>query len=188
MGSCRKRVKPLRMPALEFIEQPVSMYDIDGLARVRRAIRTPVAANQAAWLETDVFEIIRKRAADVVVTCPHQLHGLLAFRKVAALCELAGIPVVKHSFGDLGVTTFAAAHFLAALPNATAAHQTHYNLLDDDIIVGGLPRFTDGSLDLPAAPGIGVELDAERVARYAETFQRDGEFTVYGEVPERRRA
>lgn len=168
---------------LELIEQPVSMYDLDGLARVRRAVRTPVAANQAAWLEFDVLEIVRKRAADVVLTCPHQLHGLLAFKKVAALCEIAGLPIVKHSFGDLGVTTWAAAQVLATCPNATLANQTHYNLLDDDVIVGGPPIFTDGALELPDVPGIGVALDHEKMALYEETYLREGEYSVYGSVP-----
>jgi L-alanine-DL-glutamate epimerase-like enolase superfamily enzyme len=168
---------------LEFIEQPVSMYDLDGLARVRRAVDTPIAANQAAWLEFDVLGIIRRRAADVVLTCPHQLHGLLAFKKVAALCEIAGLPIVKHSFGDLGVTTWAAAQVLATCPNATLANQTHYNLLDGDVIVGGPPAFVDGALELPEVPGIGVELDPEKVALYEETYLREGEYSVYGSVP-----
>jgi L-alanine-DL-glutamate epimerase-like enolase superfamily enzyme len=169
---------------LEFIEQPVSMYDIDGLGRVRRAVRAPIAANQAAWLEFNVLEIIRKRAADVILTCPHQLHGLLAFRKVAALCELAGLPIIKHSFGDLGVTTLAAAQVLSTLPNAERAHQTHYNLLDDDVIQGGAPKFEDGALAVPPGPGIGARLDREKVARYAEVYALEGEFGVYGPVPE----
>ncbi len=172
-----RELEPYR---LEFVEQPVSMYDLDGLARVRRATRTPVAANQAAWLEFDVLEILRKRAADVVLTCPHQLHGLWAFKQVAGLCELGGLPVVKHSFGDLGVTTFAAAHVLATCVNASLANQTHYNLLADDVIVGGPPAFVDGALELPQAPGVGVELDREKLALYAEVYERDGEFTVYG--------
>jgi L-alanine-DL-glutamate epimerase-like enolase superfamily enzyme len=170
---------------LEFVEQPVSMYDIDGLARVRRATRTPIAANQAAWLEFNVLEIVRKRAADVILTCPHQLHGLAAFKKVAGLCELAGLPIVKHSFGDLGVTTYAAAQVLATCPNATLANQTHYNLLDGDVIVGGRPEFTDGALTLPPGPGIGVELDPDRVGIYAERYEQGGEFSVYGPVAER---
>jgi L-alanine-DL-glutamate epimerase-like enolase superfamily enzyme len=167
---------------LEFIEQPVSMYDIDGLARVRRAVRTPIAANQAAWLEFDVLEIVRRRAADVILTCPHQLHGLLAFRKVASLCELAGLPIIKHSFGDLGITTLAAAQVLSTLPAATLANQTHYNLLDDDVIAGGPPVFEGGALAAPGGPGIGARLDPDRVARYAETYRREGEFEVYGGV------
>ena len=167
---------------LEFIEQPVSMYDIDGLARVRRAVRTPIAANQAAWLEFDVLEIVRRRAADVILTCPHQLHGLLAFRKVAGLCELAGLPIIKHSFGDLGITTLAAAQVLSTLPAATLANQTHYNLLDDDVIAGGPPVFEGGALAAPGGPGIRARLDPDRVARYAETYRREGEFEVYGRV------
>jgi L-alanine-DL-glutamate epimerase-like enolase superfamily enzyme len=167
---------------LEFIEQPVSMYDVEGMARVRRSIRTPVAANQAAWLEFNVLEVVRRRAADVILTCPHQLHGLLAFRKVAGLCELAGLPIIKHSFGDLGITTMAAAQVLMTLPNATLANQTHYNLLDDDITVGGLPTFREGTLSAPEAPGIGVQLDREKVANYAEAYAREGEFSVYGGV------
>jgi L-alanine-DL-glutamate epimerase-like enolase superfamily enzyme len=177
-----RRLEPY---ALEFVEQPISMYDVAGLARVRRASRIPVAANQGAWLEFDVLEIVRERAADAVLTCPHQLHGLLAFAKVAALCDLAGLPIVKHSFGDLGVTTFAAAHVLATLPNATLANQTHYNLLEDDVIVGGPPVFEDGALRLPEGPGIGVELDSEKVAVYEEVYEREGEFSVYGPVAER---
>ena len=171
---------------LEFVEQPVSMYDLDGLARVRRAVRTPVAANQAAWLEFNVLDIIRKRAADVVLTCPHQLHGLSAFKKVAALLEIAGLPIVKHSFGDFGITTYAAAHVLATCPNATLANQTHYSLLGDDVIAGGPPVFEDGALTLPDGPGIGVELDREKLALYEEVYLREGEFTVYGLVAERR--
>jgi L-alanine-DL-glutamate epimerase-like enolase superfamily enzyme len=170
---------------LEFVEQPVSMYDLDGLARVRRAVRTPIAANQAAWLEFDVLEIVRRRAADVVLTCPHQLHGLLAFKKVAALLEVAGLPIAKHSFGDLGVTTFAAAQVVATCPNAGLANQTHYNLLDDDVIAGGPPAFENGCLPLPTAPGIGVELDPDRVAALEETYLREGEFSVYGPLAER---
>jgi L-alanine-DL-glutamate epimerase-like enolase superfamily enzyme len=170
---------------LEFVEQPVSMYDLAGLALVRRSTRTPVAANQAAWLEFNVLDIVRRQAADVVLTCPHQLHGLFVFKKVAALLEVAGLPIVKHSFGDLGVTTYAAAHVVATCPNAKLANQTHYNLFGDDVIAGGPPVFEGGALRLPDGPGIGVELDPEKVALHEETYLREGEFTVYGAVAER---
>jgi hypothetical protein len=41
----------------------------------------------------------------------------------------------------------------------------------------------DGALELPEVPGIGVELDPEKVALYEETYLREGEYSVYGPVP-----
>jgi glucarate dehydratase len=98
---------------------------------------------------------------------------------VAAAAEIADTPVVKHSFGDLGVSTLAAAHVLATCPNAGLAHQTHYQLLETDVVAGGPPAFLDGSIGLPDGPGIGVELDRERVTEFAELYAREGEFSPY---------
>ena len=68
---------------------------------------------------------------------------------------------------------------LATCPNAGLAHQTHYQRLADDVIRGGPPQFEDGGLALPDAPGIGVELDRDRVAEFAELYSRDGFFSPY---------
>lgn len=165
---------------LEFVEQPNLYYDLDTLAWIRAHVPVPIAANQAAWTEYDALEIIKKQAADFVVTDQHQLGGLLMFKKVAALCEMAQIPIIKHSFGDLGISTRAGMHVLASCANATRANQTHFQVLTDDIVRGGLLAFRDGCLDVPTGPGLGAELDRERVARYAEQYQRDGEFSAFG--------
>src|SRR5437870_1144498 len=53
---------------LEFVEQPVSMYDLDAMARVRAAVSVPIAANQGAWLEFNVLDIVRRQAADIILT------------------------------------------------------------------------------------------------------------------------
>jgi muconate cycloisomerase len=63
--------------------------------------RVPIAANPSAWTGQRIHEIIQRKAADVIVTDPHQEGGLGAFRKAAGLCELAGLPVVFHAYSGL---------------------------------------------------------------------------------------
>jgi L-alanine-DL-glutamate epimerase-like enolase superfamily enzyme len=174
-----RAIRELEPLGLEFVEQPVNMYDLDALGEVQERVSVPIAANQTSWDEFATLDVLRRGLASVIVTDPHQLGGLGRFKKVAAAAEFADTPVVKHSFGDLGVSTFAAAHVLATCPNAGLAHQTHYQLLADDVIVGGPPSFEEGGLALPDGPGIGVALDRERVEEYAELFRTRGTFSPY---------
>jgi L-alanine-DL-glutamate epimerase-like enolase superfamily enzyme len=176
-----RAIRALEPLGVEFVEQPVNMYDLAALGEVQERAGVPIAANQTTWDEYATLAVLRDGLAAVVVTDPHQLGGVGRFKRVAAMCEIAGTSVVKHSFGDLGVSTFAAAHVLATCPNARLAHQTHYQLLEDDVIAGGPPVLGSGALALPDRPGIGIELDPERVARFAELYRRDGWFSPYEE-------
>jgi L-alanine-DL-glutamate epimerase-like enolase superfamily enzyme len=163
---------------LEFLEQPIDMHDIEGLALLRRRSATAIGANQSAWLEQRVLDILRLQAADVVVTDLHQLGGLLAFARVAGMCETARTPVVKHSFGDLGITTVASMHQLAGLPEPCLAHQTHLELVEHDLLTERL-TFVDGALAVPTGAGLGIELDEEALAHYEQLYERIGEFSGY---------
>lgn len=174
VGEAVRAIEELAPLGVEFVEQPVNMYDLAALGEVQERVRLPIGANQTSWDEFATLAVLRDGLASVVVTDPHQLGGLGRFKAVAAMCETAGVPVVKHSFGDLGISTFAAAHVLASCPNAGLAHQTHYQLLEDDVIAGGPPGFEDGGLALPDAPGIGVDIDRDRVEAFADLYRREG--------------
>jgi L-alanine-DL-glutamate epimerase-like enolase superfamily enzyme len=178
-GEAVAEIRRLEDLDIEFVEQPVNMYDLDALTYVRERVTVPIGGNQTTWDEFATLDALKRPSVDAVVSDPHQVGGLARFKKVAAMAEIADAPIVKHSFGDLGVCTFATAHVLATCPNAGLAHQTHYHHLADDVIVGGKPEFEGGGLSLPDAPGIGVELDPERVERYAELYAREGWFSPY---------
>jgi len=174
-------IRKLEPFEIEFVEQPVSMYDMDALARVRAVSAVPIAANQTSWTEFNVLDIIRRQAADIILTDQHQVGGLLAFKKVCALCEYAQLPVLKHSFGDLGISTAAALHVLSSCPNTTSmASQTHLHFIEHDI-VRPVHAFSHGTLSVPHAPGLGVELDLEQVTEAHARYRREGEYSPYGE-------
>ena len=61
-------------------------------------------------------------------------------------------------------------HVAAAVPNLTYALDTHWPWKDEDVIVEGPLRFVDGAIDVPSAPGLGVELDHDALARLHEQY------------------
>ncbi|MBA3250845.1 MAG: mandelate racemase/muconate lactonizing enzyme family protein [Geodermatophilaceae bacterium] len=167
---------------LELVEQPVSGRNLPEMAYVRSRIASPMLANEASWTRYDQLEVIRAGAADVLSVDNQMDGGLLNLKRSAGMCEVAGLPVLKHSLGELGVAMYAAAHVMAATPNFLYANQGYASLLSDDIVLGAssLP-YVDGCLELPTGPGIGVELDRERVARYAELYQKEAAAFAFSE-------
>jgi len=157
---------------LELAEQPVSGRNLAEMAYVRSRIATPLLANEASWTRYDQLEVIRNGAADVVSVDNQMDGGLLNLKRSAGLCEVAGLPVLKHSLGELGVAMYAALHVIASTPNFLYANQGYASFLVDDIVCDASPLpYVEGCLEVPTAPGIGVELDTDRVDRYAELYR-----------------
>lgn len=179
-GSALSLMRKMAQYDIEFFEQPLLYHDHDGARGLRQALGLPVAANQSAWNESDIIELVKKGAADFVLTDQHQLGSLTRFHRVAWILAGLGIPVIKHSFGDLGISTAAAKHVMASCPNFTLANQTHFGVLTDDVIEGGLEEFVDGCLTVTEGPGLGVKLDPNRMKKYVRYYQENGEFPAYG--------
>lgn len=170
-GAAVRIISELEPYDLELVEQPVSGRNLDAMAYVRSRVGVPLLANEATWTRYDVLACIRHDAADVISLDNQMDGGLLNLKRGAGICEAAALPVLKHSLGELGVATFAAAHVIASTPNFLYANQSYAALLADDVIVGGPPAYEDGCLAVPDATGIGVELDRDRVERYAALYR-----------------
>lgn len=182
-------IREMERYRLELVEQPVSARNLTEMAYVRGRINTPVLANEASWTRYDALEVIRHNAADVI-SVDHQMDsGLLNMKRAAGICEAAGLPVLKHSLGELGISTYAALHLMASTPNFLYANQSYASFLADDVIKGCGPLpYQQGTLAISRGPGIGVELDSDKVGSYSELYQQQGHFSfrdpsVLGDTP-----
>jgi glucarate dehydratase len=92
------------------------------------------------------------------------------------VCETFQLGVAVHSSGELGIQLATMLHLGAVLPNLGYAADAHYHHLTDDVIAGGKLPYVDGSIEVPTGPGLGVRLDPERVARYAELYKELGDY------------
>jgi L-Ala-D/L-Glu epimerase len=168
---------------IEFLEQPINMHDIAGMADLRTKSRTRIGANQSVWQPWQVPEVLARRAGDVIVTDQHQLGGLVPFRDAAAMCEVANVPIIKHAFGDLAITTIAATHVLGTLASPQLGHQQYLTILEHDLLAAPV-EFVDGAIPVPTGPGLGIELDQEAVRFYEDVYREHGEFEGYGPITE----
>lgn len=166
-------VREMERFGLELVEQPVSGRNLSEMAYLRGRLGVPLLANEASWTRYDQLEVVRHCAADVLSVDNQMDGGLLNLKRSAGLAETAGLTVLKHSLGELGVAAYAGAHVIAATPNFRHANQGYGSLLADDVVAGASPLpYVEGCLAVPDSPGIGIELDIARVAEYAELYEQ----------------
>lgn len=163
---------------LQYIEQPIRMRTLSELALLRRRSPVPIAANQSSWLNWDILDIFKADAADVIMTDPWQSGGISGFYKAAALCEAASLPLVYHSFAPLTIATRAAIQVLCSSPMCFLAHQTYHHILCDDIVTE--PEvIQSGQITVQNRPGLGLDLDREKLRKYNESYREGGYISAY---------
>jgi muconate cycloisomerase len=159
-----------------FMEQPVE--GIDAMARIAQAVDTPIMADESAWTPQDVLALHRAGAAEMISLYYTKPGGLLRAKRVAAVAEAAGMACDINGSIEFGVGNAANLHLAAATPGITipgsitinqpAEHQVtrvagHFYL--DDVIREPL-GYEDGCLLVPEGPGLGVEIDEAKIAKY----------------------
>ncbi len=175
-----RMVHELRNFDIQYIEQPTRLDRLEEMAVLRRRSPIPIAANQASWLNHNILDIVSTGAADVVMTDPWQAGGLAAFHKAAGLCEIAGVPLVYHSFAPLSIATRAVMQVLASSTACNYAHQTYHDMLVDDVVKDPV-RHSGGVEPVDDKPGIGAELDPEKMKAAAERYRQQGYLSAYAE-------
>lgn len=154
--------------ALEWYEDPV--WGIEGMSRARRDVRIPFATNMCC-LQLDQLPVaIRAGAFDVELLDLDDWGGLTSCIKAAATCETFQIGVGLHSTGEAGIATAVYLHLAASLPSLPHAMDSHYHHQTMDVIAE--PHvYVNGEMAVPEGPGIGVEIDEEKLRHLERLFE-----------------
>ncbi|WP_049556583.1 enolase C-terminal domain-like protein [Nonomuraea sp. SBT364] len=156
----------------DYLEDPV--FGLEGLRLVREQVRVPIATNTVVVNFEQLAANVLRRGADVVLLDTTFWGGIRPCVKAAGVCETFQVDVAVHSSGELGIQLATMLHLGAVLPNLTYAADAHYHQLRDDVIEGGRMAYSEGAIAVPQGPGLGVRLDRERMARYAELYRETG--------------
>ncbi|CDM65128.1 enolase C-terminal domain-like protein [Pyrinomonas methylaliphatogenes] len=156
----------------DYLEDPV--YGLEGMRQVRERVPQLLATNTVVVNFEQLAANVLRRGVDVILLDTTFWGGMRPCVKAAGVCETFQLGIGVHSSGELGVQLATMLHVGAVLPNLRYAADAHYHHLADDVIEGGKMRYEDGAIKVPDGPGLGVKLDREKVAQYAEEYRRLG--------------
>lgn len=150
------------------IEQPCPWWDIAGMAECTRSLKMTVTADESVLAPAEAMNLVRFQAADAFTIKVAKCGGFLLSKKIAAIADAAGLSCNMGSEHPAGVGTAAMAHFWASTPEIidSIGYGSPLERFPDDVIKEPI-RFEKGVVHLPEGPGLGVEVDEEKLRKYA---------------------
>jgi D-galactarolactone cycloisomerase len=163
-----------------WFEEPVPPEDRQGYRRVRDAIDVPIAGGECEYTRFGFRDLLLGECIDIAQPDLCCSGGFTEWQKILALTTSFGVLTLPHVWGS-GVAVAAALHALAIAPPIpfTAAgvplqnepmieYDRTHNPLRDNLLIEGF-SLVDGTLLVPDGPGLGITINEEQLACYAET-------------------
>jgi glucarate dehydratase len=145
---------------LEYLEDPA--LGTAAMAEVSAGTEVPLATNMCVTTFAEIAEAFRKGAVQVVLSDHHYWGGLRNTQQLAAICRTFGVGVSMHSNTHLGISLAAMTQVAATVPGLHHACDSHYPWQSEDVLTERLV-FEDGKVAVSDAPGLGVEVDREKL-------------------------
>ncbi len=139
---------------LVWIEEPLDAYDHEGHAALAAAFDTPIVTGEMLTSAAEHAELIRHRAADILMPDAPRVGGITPFLKIAAMAEAAGLALAPHFAMELHV------HLAAALPAEPWVE--HFDWLEP--LFNERLQIRDGRMLVPTRPGLGLSLSEQACA------------------------
>jgi len=162
----RRLMPAYREVGVQYVEDPCHASDLANWTALRREFGVPLALNMGVGSLGDVVRLgSATHAIDVWLPDPTSAGGILEVKKIAHFADAVGVACGMHCAHDMGIKTAAVVHIAASSPSFTLACDTLYHALEDDVLDVPL-SITDGAIDVPSLPGLGIQVDRDKVARY----------------------
>ncbi len=143
-----------------FFEEALRPENIDAMASFKKQCPIPVATGECLYTKFEFRDLIFREAADIIQPDVCLMGGLMEMKKVAAIAEASYVTVAPHN--PMGpVATAVNVHFAASTPNFTILEYNPDDTGGRREIVKEPLRVKDGYIELPTAPGLGIELNED---------------------------
>jgi L-alanine-DL-glutamate epimerase-like enolase superfamily enzyme len=150
---------------LLWLEEPLPQDDIEGLRRLRSATTIPIASGEKEWTLRAFKDLIRSGGVDIVMPDLGKAEGITGGKQIVDFAAAEGVGYTPHSWST-AINTAAAAHlYLSAVNGVVFELKPESSPMQTELVAEPFQQ-RDGTVDIPTAPGLGVEVNQEVVDRY----------------------
>lgn len=158
---------------LEFWEEPINKWDIEGYKRLQNALRIPLASGEFLPVDWTIENYVNKKVVDIVQ--PDIIDtGLTGGRRIAHACAVNRVRLIPHTWGG-PIRNIASMHWVATLPPLSisrhqppALFELHlpeesavWDITEEPLLVDK----ADGMIAVPTGPGLGIKINRDVLER-----------------------
>ncbi len=153
-----------------WLEEPLYKHNYDGLIELRKKVNIPIAGGEMNSDLHEFYELVKMRCFDILQPDATLSTGIWNSRKVASFCEAANLKFSPHTWTN-GIGLLINLHLMGAVPNCEWAEYPYEEPswipeFRDGILKEQIKIDKDGYLHLPQKPGLGIEIDEEKLKKY----------------------
>jgi galactonate dehydratase len=161
-----RRLEPFRP---FWFEEPVASTNVEALAECRRQISLPIVTGEALYTRAEFRRVFETQAADIINPDVCNCGGILELRGIAAMAEPYFVVVSPHNYNSTTIGLAATLQVSAAIPNfLITEYFVNFEGRGREVTVAPF-TVTNGYIDLPRRPGLGLEIREDALALYPYT-------------------
>jgi galactonate dehydratase len=157
--------KRLAEHGLYWLEEPCQAEFAEEMAQIRNHIGVPVVIGEATYTKTGFRPLLEKRSADILNPDVACVGGILELKEIAAMAESFLVAVSPHNYNSTTVALASTVHASATMPNFIITEYFLPFVEFGDSICRNQLKPKNGYIDLPTAPGLGIDMDEEALKR-----------------------
>ncbi len=150
-----------------WFEEPVPPQDLEGYARLSDSLRMPVVGGESEFTRWGFRDLILRGKVPLIQPDIARCGGFTEARKIAAFASACGVTVAPHTGASGAVSIAAAIQWASSLSNFHIyEHMYTENPLRTEILKDAVLECRDGVINVPAGPGLGIEIDKGKMKKY----------------------
>ena len=160
-----QRFRDLEPYRLRWIEQPLPPHDLEGHARLRAAVATPIGTGEDEWNVESYRRLIQSGGVDVIQMDPGRCHSITGCLHVIKLIEVENLQFSLHTWSS-ALNTAASVHLLAGSTHGVSMDfKPHESPMQHELVSDPWVQ-EDGYLAVRNTPGLGITVREEIVQKY----------------------
>ena len=150
---------------LIWIEDPVPQDNLKAMAKVSTSSKTPICTGELLNTRYEFRELFETQTAEIIMPDVARTGGILELKKIANAADTYQIPVAPHNMVG-PIATVASVQVCANIANFLSLEFQMGDVTWRDRILKKPLLVFDGCIQVPAEPGLGVELDKVELEKH----------------------